>query len=97
MHLLGNLGIIAIILGFVCALLAIGLRISGTQDFVETPLPILTALLILGGIQLFGIGLINESITRAIASTPGISEFKIKHKYNLGSGSTQLRQPRQEL
>jgi hypothetical protein len=96
MHLLGNIGILVILLGLVSGLLAIGLRLIGEQDFVETPLPILTALLILGGIQLFGIGLINESITHAVANTPGISEIKIKHKYNLGSGSTQLRLPRQE-
>jgi hypothetical protein len=51
MHFFGGIGFILSFFGVLAGLGAVVLKLLGTQDFVETPLPILCALLLIVGVQ----------------------------------------------
>lgn len=64
MHFFGGWGLLSFILGVTAGFAAIALKILHLRDFVSTPLPILSALLIIVGVQLIMFGVIGEMIMR---------------------------------
>lgn len=66
MHLFGNIGLISILLGFFAAVTSVILKISGTRDFIETPLLQIASLLVVMGFQFALTGLLAEIVIRKV-------------------------------
>ncbi|MDD4994892.1 MAG: glycosyltransferase family 2 protein [Patescibacteria group bacterium] len=82
MHFFGGMGFIALFVGIMAGLSAIVLKIFGLRSFVETPLPILTALFIIVGIQLIAMGVLAELIMRTYYESRGEKPYVLKSKIN---------------
>ena len=66
MHLFGNIGLISIALGAFAAVTSLVLKISGTRDFIETPLLQIASLLVVMGFQFALTGLLAEIVIRKV-------------------------------
>lgn len=64
MHFFGGWGLLSFALGVAAGFAAIVLKVLHLRDFVSTPLPVLSALLIIVGVQLVMFGVIGEMIMR---------------------------------
>lgn len=81
-YFFGGLGLISILGGFCSGLLAIYLKIFHRLPFILTPLPLLTAILILVGIQLIVMGLLSDIILRSYYETNSKKIYTIKKQIN---------------
>jgi glycosyltransferase involved in cell wall biosynthesis len=63
-YVFGGFGLLSLFAGFVVGAVTLYLKFSGIRDLVETPLPLLTALLILVGILSVLLGLVAELTVR---------------------------------
>jgi glycosyltransferase involved in cell wall biosynthesis len=81
-HFFGGLGFISFFLGFATGLAAVILKIFHIRDFVATPLPIFTALLIIVGVQLIALGVISEILMRIYYESQNKYPYIIKEKIN---------------
>jgi glycosyltransferase involved in cell wall biosynthesis len=81
-HFFGGLGFISFLFGFIAGLAAILLKIFHMRDFVATPLPIFTALLIIVGVQLIALGVIAEILMRIYYESQNKYPYVIKEKIN---------------
>lgn len=86
MHFFGGIGLSSFLLGLVAGSSAIALKILGMRDFVETPLPILTALFIVVGVQLIVMGVIAEILMRTYYESQNKRPYHIKEKLNFNKG-----------
>ena len=68
--------------GMLSGLLAVYLRFYKGVDFITTPLPLLTALLILVGIQLLVMGLLSDILMRSYYESGNIAPYTVKKKEN---------------
>jgi glycosyltransferase involved in cell wall biosynthesis len=66
MHLFGNIGLTAVIIGIFCGISSIILKILSIRDFIQTPLPLIASLFVLMGLQFALSGLIAEIILRRV-------------------------------
>lgn len=82
MHFFGGIGLLSFLFGLVAGSSAIALKIFGQRDFVETPLPILTALLIVVGVQLIVMGVIAEILMRTYYESQNKRPYHIKERLN---------------
>ncbi len=78
MHFFGMWGIGSLLLGLFSGVLAIMLKIFHLRDFVATPLPVLTALFIIVGIQLIMFGVVGEMLMRTYYEAQGRRPYIIK-------------------
>lgn len=83
MHFFGGIGFISLILGVIAGLSAIFLKIVHSRDFVETPLPTFSALLVIVGVQLVAMGIIAEILMRTYYESQDKKSYIIKNKINL--------------
>lgn len=81
MHFFGGLGFILSFFGVVAGTTAVILRFFGLH-LVQTPLPILTALFLIMGINLIMMGIIAEMIMRTYYETQGKKPYIIKQSIN---------------
>lgn len=77
MHFFGMWGLAGLSLGFFAGFIAILLRVFGILHFVETPLPVLSALLIIVGVQLVMFGVIGEMLMRTYYESQGRRPYVI--------------------
>lgn len=82
-YFFGGLGLISIFGGFCSGLLAIYFKIFQNKPFITTPLPLLTALLIMVGIQLTVMGLLSDIILRSYYESSGKKIYAVREKINL--------------
>ena len=66
MHLFGNIGLTAVILGVLCGISSVVLKILSIRDFIQTPLLLIASLFVLMGLQFALSGLIAEIILRRV-------------------------------
>ena len=78
MHFFGSWGLLSIALGLFFGTTAVALRLFGIVHLVETPLPILSALFIIVGIQLVFFGVIAEMIMRTYYESQGRRPYIIR-------------------
>lgn len=83
MHFFGGIGFISLGLGIVAGLLSIFLKLAHSRDFVETPLPTFSALLLIIGVQLIVMGIIAEILMRTYYESQNKKPYIIKDKINL--------------
>jgi glycosyltransferase involved in cell wall biosynthesis len=82
-HFFGGLGFISLALGFLAGLAAVVLKIMHLRDFVSTPLPVFSALLIIVGVQLAAMGIIAEILMRTYYGSQNKKPYDIKQMINL--------------
>ncbi|MFA4818123.1 MAG: glycosyltransferase family 2 protein [Parcubacteria group bacterium] len=82
MHFFGGLGFISLFLGIIAGLASILLRVFGIRHIVDTPLPVLSALLIIVGVQLAALGVVAEILMRTYYESQGKDPYQIKEKIN---------------
>lgn len=82
MHFFGKIGYWMLFLGFASGCWAFFLKIFKSISFILTPLPLLTAFLILIGFQFILMGLLAEIATRTYYESQKKSVYLIKEKIN---------------
>lgn len=83
MHFFGGLGFVLLFLGLGSGGAAIVLKILGLRDFVATPLPIFSALLLIVGVQLAAMGVIAEMLMRVYYESQGTAPYRIAETINI--------------
>ncbi len=81
-HFFGGIGFISLFFGICAGLAAAILRFAKGIHLIQTPLPILSTLLIMVGVQLVAIGIIAEMIMRTYYESQDKTPYLIKEKIN---------------
>jgi glycosyltransferase involved in cell wall biosynthesis len=81
MHFFGRAGLATLFLSFVSGITAIVYRLNGVH-FNRTPLPLLTAFLIMMGVQFILMGILAEILIRIYHEPQGKSTYTVKYKIN---------------
>ena len=81
-HFFGGIGFISFFIGISFGFLAVLLKIFNIRHLIATPLPILSTLFIIVGIQLIAMGIIAEMIMRTYFEAQNKKPYNIKNKIN---------------
>jgi glycosyltransferase involved in cell wall biosynthesis len=81
-YFFGQAGFASVAVGLLTFLLAVYYKFWGDKSFIETPLPILTALFLILGVMFILIGLLAEMITRLHHEASNKKIYLIKEKTN---------------
>lgn len=81
-HFFGGLGFIFLFLGVLIGLTTVVLKIIDLRDFVETPLPTFSVLLIIVGVLLIVMGILAEMMMRTYYESQKKKPYTIKDKIN---------------
>jgi glycosyltransferase involved in cell wall biosynthesis len=78
----GSIGIFFGLLGLASGFLAIWLRLFKDVYMIQTPLPVLSALCIIVGVQLITMGIVAEMVMRTYYESQGKQTYHVKKKVN---------------
>ena len=81
-HFFGGLGFISLFLGSLSGLTAVFLKLAHARDFVSTPLPVFSALLLIVGVQLIALGILGEVLMRTYYESQNKKPYVIAEKLN---------------
>ncbi len=81
-HFFGGAGFLSIFLSFITFSLAVYFKLSGQKDFVQTPLPTLTAMFSIIGVLMILMGVIAEVLMRTYYESQNKYPFTVKEKIN---------------
>lgn len=81
-HFFGGAGILSFIIMLLSTALAIYFKVSGEKDFVETPLPIISAIFFVVGVLMILMGILAEMLMRTYYESQNIFPYHIKDKIN---------------
>ncbi|MBL7922964.1 MAG: glycosyltransferase family 2 protein [Bacteroidia bacterium] len=81
-HFFGGAGFLSFFLGFLTFSLAAYFKLTGQKDFVQTPLPILTAMFFIIGVLMILLGVMAEILMRTYYESQNKFTFTIKNKIN---------------
>ena len=82
MHFFGGIGFISLGIGLLSGFVALVLRIFYSLHFVQTPLPVFSALFVIVGVQTIAMGIISEMLMRTYYESQGKKSYIIKDKIN---------------
>ena len=82
MHFFGMWGLISFGLGIFSGVLAVLLKLLHIRDFITTPLPVLTALFVIVGVQLVMFGVIGEMLMRTYYESQNRRPYILKNSPN---------------
>ena len=85
LYIFGWAGVLAFALSFISAALAFLMKYAGwphQASFIQTPLPVMSMIMMVLGIQLFLMGLIAEMLVRTYHESQGKQIYSIKTKIN---------------
>jgi len=82
-HFFGGIGFILFAAGLFTGTLAIVLRLFWGLHFVETPLPVVTALFLITGLNFLVMGIMSEMLMRIYYESKGAKQYRIKDTVNL--------------
>ncbi|MEN2992830.1 MAG: glycosyltransferase family 2 protein [Bacteroidia bacterium] len=82
MHFFGGIGLLSMLGGAGCFLLALYYKLTHQKDFVQTPLPIFTALFFSVGVVLLLIGILGEMLMRIYYEATGRPVAQIRERVN---------------
>lgn len=82
MHFFGGIGFISLGIGILSGLISIIFKVIDYKDFVETPLPVFSALFVIVGAQLIVMGILAEILMRTYYESQGKKPYIIKSKIN---------------
>ncbi|KKS84804.1 MAG: Glycosyl transferase family 2 [Parcubacteria group bacterium GW2011_GWA2_43_11] len=77
MHFFGGVGFVSFFFGVLAGTTAVVLKLLDLRSFVETPLPIFSALLIIVGVQLLAMGVIAEMLMRVYYESQNKTPYEI--------------------
>ncbi len=81
-HFFGTAGFLSLALGLAAIIAALIYKLAGLKDFVQTPLPVIGAMLIIVGFQLTLFGLLSEVLMRTYYESKGSKPYQIRDKVN---------------
>ena len=81
-HFFGSIGFISLALGGLAGLVAVFLRLVYDMSMITTPLPTLSALLIIVGVQFIGMGILAEMLMRIYYESQAKTPHTIREKIN---------------
>lgn len=73
MHLLGTMGTMSVFFGILGIFVSVTLKVLGAYDFVESPILLASAVLLMGGINLLGTGLLAEVLARGFVKAGSVA------------------------
>ncbi len=82
-HFFGGAGFLSFLVAFLSGSLMLYYKFTGQKDFVETPLPGITALFFIVGVLLVLMGILAELIVRTYFESQGKRTYNIRTKVNL--------------
>lgn len=84
LHLFGSIGMISILIGIIAGGFAVYFKFSAAhqKDFIQTPLPVIMAMLVVVGVMLILMGLLAEILVRTYHESQGKPTYTIKQKTN---------------
>jgi|SRR3954469_5213934 len=82
-HFFGGAGFWSILVSIITFLIAVYFKVTGQKDFVETPLPIMTAVFSIVGVLMILMGIIAEIQMRTYYESQNKFPFTIRNKINL--------------
>jgi len=88
-YVFGSMGIASIVVAFLSLAFAVFYKFTGQASFIETPLPLLTALFFLTGILLLSLGIMAEFLARIYKLQVGNQFYQIWHD-NSSSDESEL-------
>ena len=81
-HFFGGVGFLFILLSLISFSIAVYFKITNVKDFVETPLPVVTAMFFIVGVLMILMGIMAEILMRTYYESQGKSTYSIKNKLN---------------
>lgn len=85
MHFFGGAGFISFIVAGLAAALAVYYKLTGQKDFVETPLPVITAMFFIVGVLMILLGVLAEILMRVYFEGQRKKPYSIRETINTGS------------
>lgn len=82
-HFFGGAGFLSFGVSFLAFALAVFFKLTGQKDFVQTPLPVITAMFFIIGLLMILLGVLAEMMMRTYFESQGKSTYTIRHKVNL--------------
>lgn len=80
LYVFGTFGLLALALSVLVGIWAISLKLTGAADFVETPLPLITIVMLAISVQFFLMGLLAELLVRTYHESQGKAIYSIREK-----------------
>jgi len=83
LYMFGFAGLATFIISFLCAVLALLMKFAGWPhhaDFVQTPLPVLTMVMLVLGVQFFFMGLLAEMLVRTYHESQAKPIYAVKER-----------------
>lgn len=84
-YIFGGFGLLSILFSFMTIAVAIGLKIFGDVYLIQTPLPLLAAMLFLIGCVSVLMGLLAEIVMRSYFEVQGRPAYLVRERINFGS------------
>ncbi|MFN8350738.1 MAG: glycosyltransferase family 2 protein [Flavobacteriales bacterium] len=83
-HFFGGAGFLSFLIAFISGATMLYLKLAGRADFVQTPLPLLTAIFFIMGVLMILMGVLAELIVRTYYESQGKTTFTVRERVNLG-------------
>lgn len=83
-HFFGGAGFLSFLIALVSGGTMTYLKLSGRADFVQTPLPLFTAIFFIMGVLMVLMGVLAELIVRTYFESQGKTTFSVRERVNLG-------------
>ena len=90
-YIFGGFGFLSIFFSLITFLLTLYFKFFGGKSFIQTPLPLLTALFFLVGFQSILMGLISEMLTRTYYESQQKKIYSVKNVLNIKKKSRTIR------
>ncbi len=82
-HFFGAAGFLFLLLGSLAEFVAILYKLTGTKDFVQTPLPVIGAMFIIVGAQFVLFGLLSEVLMRTYYAARQAKPYTVRETHNI--------------
>jgi dolichol-phosphate mannosyltransferase len=82
-HFFGMVGFVSLGLGVVAGTVGVYLRLFHDMALISTPLPTLSALLIIVGVQFIGMGILAEMLMRIYYESQNKTPYVVRETINL--------------
>ena len=83
-HFFGGAGFLSFLIALVSGTTMLYLKMAGRADFVQTPLPLFTAIFFIMGVLMILMGVLAELIVRTYFESQGKTTFTVRERVNLG-------------
>ena len=85
LYIFGYAGLLTFVVSFLCGVLAFLMKFANWPhhaDFIQTPLPVLTMVLLVLGVQFFFMGLLAEMLVRTYHESQAKAVYAVREKIN---------------